>query len=511
MIYWKKTDMILKIKRKIIRKIFSYFFKRKKFKTIVRLSDKYMLNTEGYWTAQQLLNRGYLNNASEVIKNVSYKKEFDTLIRRIESMIEIRDNGLKINKIQKKNITHINALFCVHNSLPYDKAGYAIRTEHIVNTLKKQGLTFKVVTRPGYPWDLKKHRENLHKGVYDELNDIDYIRLEDSEKKFKRGVDTDYINMYAYELEKVAIQNDTSVIHAHSNYFNALSAIEAANRLKIPSVYEVRGLWHMTRLTLDANYRYAGMFTYEEAMEIGAMHASDAVVTISQSLKSLIVSWGINASKIHIIPNTIDTTHFIPMRRSEKLVEKYKLEGKTVIGFIGTLSNYEGLKELICAVDELIEEGLNIVLMIVGDGREKENLENSAKSEHIIFTGRVAFEEVKEYYTLLDICPFPRNNVEICQYVPPLKILEAMAMEKAVIVSNVVPLCEIIDDGVNGLVCETDNVESLKEKIVQLHHDISLRETLGKNSRVWVGENRSLEDMSLRYMALYNSFKDDHV
>jgi len=503
--------MILKIKRKIIRRVFSYFFKRKKFKTIVNLADKNILNTEGYWTAQQLLNRGYLNYASEVIQNLPYKQEFDTLICRIESMIEIRDNGLKINKVQKKNITYINTLFCVHNSLPYDKAGYAIRTEHLVNTLKKQGLTFKVVTRPGYPWDLKKHRENLHKGVYDEFNDIDYIRLEDSEKKFKRGVDTDYINMYAYELERVAIQNDISVIHAHSNYFNALSAIEAANRLKIPSIYEVRGLWHMTRLTLDANYRHAGMFTYEEAMEIGAMHASDVVVTISQALKSLIVAWGINASKIHIIPNAVDITYFSPMKRSERLVEKYKLEGKTVIGFIGTLSNYEGLKELIWVVNGLIEEGLNIVLMIVGDGREKENLENLVKSKHIIFTGRVAFEEVKEYYSLFDICPFPRNNIEICRYVPPLKILEAMAMKKAVIVSNLSPLLEIIEEDTNGLVCKSDSVESLKEKILQLYYDDSLRDRLGKNSREWVGENRSLEDMGLRYMRLYNSFKDAHV
>lgn len=503
--------MLKKVKKRTIRDLFSYGFKRKKFLPIVKLSRKPIFKSEGYWVAQQLLNRGYLDHAHEVIQHLPYKKHFDYIIHRIESMIEIRNNGFTIEKIEKKSIEKINLLFAVHNSFPYDKAGYAIRTDHIATILQSQGLNLRIATRPGYPWDLQKHRELEGREQYNRISGVNYIRLSDNNKTFKKGADSDYISVYADELVKVAKQNNVTVIHAHSNYLNGLAGIQAADRLGIPSVFEIRGLWHKTRVTLDADYKHAGMFEYESTMKKAAIQAADAVVTISNPLKDLIVSWGANPDKIHVVPNAVDTTLFTPRSPSVSLVEKYQLQGKTVVGFIGSLTGYEGLKELVLAVNELIAEGLDIVLMIVGDGREKANLERLTKSTNIIFTGRVPFEEVEEYYTLFDICPFPRNNFEICRYVPPLKILEAMAMEKAIIISDVAPLLEIIENGKNGLVCKADNLESLKTSILQLYQDISLRERLGKKAREWVEANRSWNDASEKYIKLYNSFKDSHV
>lgn len=502
--------MINRIKKRIVRNFFSYYFKRKFFLTIVKLSKKPIFKKEGYWVAQQLLNRGYLDYAHEVIQHLPYKKHFDYIIRRIESMEEIKNNGLRLETTLKKPIEKISLLFAVHNSLPHDKAGYAIRTHMIAKNLIKKKIDIFVATRPGYPWDLQKHRAK-DKNDKDIVNGVVYYRLLDNEKTFKKGSDFRYIDNYADKLVELAREKKSTIIHGHSNYLNGLAAIQASNILKIPSIYEIRGLWHLTRLTLDSKYKDAGMFDYEMEMVKGGAKSADVVVTISTALKELIVSWGIEEKKIRVIPNAVDISYFKPQKKSKRLIQKYNLEGKVIVGYIGSVTGYEGLKELVLAINQLVKDKLDIVLMIVGDGREKQRLEKISKTKNIIFTGRVPFDEVEEYYSLFDITPFPRNDYEVCRYVPPLKILEAMAMEKAVIVSNVAPLCEIIDDGVNGLVCETDNVESLKEKIVQLHHDISLRETLGKNSRVWVRENRSLEDMSLRYMALYNSLKDAHV
>ncbi len=502
--------MIKKVKRKTIRNLFSYYFKRKKFVSIVKLSKKPMLKREGYWVTQQLLNRGCLDHASEVMQKLKYKKHFDYIVRRVESMMEIRNNGFILEKTEKNPIEEINLLFAVHNSLPYDQAGYAIRTEHIATLLKGEGFPLLVATRPGYPWDLQKHRVLAHREMSDLLNGIDYIRLKDKEKTFKKGADAEYINVYADALIKVAKQNNSTIIHAHSNYLNGLAAIQAANALKIPSVYEIRGLWHKTRTTLDADYRHAGMFAYESIMKKAAIEAADAVVTISEPLKDLIVSWGADAAKIYVVPNAVDTALFSPRSPSARLVEKYKLEGKTVIGFIGSLTGYEGLKELVSVADALIEEGSDIALMIVGDGREKADLEGLAKSENIIFAGRVPFEEVEEYYTLFDICPFPRNDFEICRYVPPLKILEAMAMKKAVIVSDVAPLLDIVEDGANGLVCKADDTVSLKHSIVQLYEDVALRKTLGESAREWVEQNRSWQDIGEKYITLYNTFRQRH-
>jgi glycosyltransferase involved in cell wall biosynthesis len=451
------------------------------------------------------MNIGYLDLASNIIKNHSPQKWELPLINRINSMIEIRNSGLVIKKEEKNSIKKISVLFAVHNSLPYDRAGYAVRTQMIARNLKEKGVEIVVTTRAGYPWDLLKHR-GLAKKDSNIIDNIKYLQILDKNKQFKKDSDLKYVKIYAEGLVKHAQDNNITILHGHSNYLNGLATIQASNQLKIPSIYEIRGLWYLTRLTLDFKYRDAGMFAYEEEMEKGVAKGADAVVTISNALKELIVSWGIDEKKIYVIPNAVDITLFAEKSPNRELINKYRLDGKVVIGYVGSLTGYEGLKELILAVDELILKKIDIALIVVGDGREREKLQKLAKSKDIIFTGRVPFEEVAEYYSIFDICPFPRNNYEVCQYVPPLKILEAMAMKKAIIISDVAPLLEIIEDGENGLVCKANSVESLKESILKLYYNKEMRKELGQKAHSWVLKNRTWDKISQKYINLYSKF-----
>lgn len=493
----------------IIKKIYNYpakivlkiFFKLRYFDKLVILVKIFPRIT--HKVAFELMKIGYLDLASSIIKNHSSHKWELPLINRINSMVEIKKSGLVIKKEEKNHIKKIFVLFSVHNSLPYDKAGYAIRTHMIARNLKEKGIDIFVTTRAGYPWDLQKHRGVERKDL-NCIDGIEYLQISDKNRQFKKDSDFKYVNVYAEGLVKHAQENNITILHGHSNYLNGLATVQAANQLQIPSIYEIRGLWHLTRLTLDSKYRDAGMFAYEEEMEKGVAKGADAVVTISNALKELIASWGVEENKIHVIPNAVDMRLFQEKNPNKQLINRYKLDGKVVIGYIGSITGYEGLKELILAVDELIEEKIDIVLLIVGEGREKYNLQKLAKSKDIIFTGRVPFEEVAEYYSIFDICPFPRNNYEVCQYVPPLKILEAMAMKKAIIVSDVTPLLEIIEDGENGLVCEADSVESLKESILKLYHKKEMRKELSQKAHSWVLENRTWDEITQEYLKLYN-------
>lgn len=453
------------------------------------------------------MQNGYLNLAYKMIFNYIPKSNNETiLIERIISMIDIKNNGLNIETIEKKTIKEINILFAIHNSLPYDNAGYAIRTNMIATNLKLKGFDLVCATRAGYPWDLQKHKEK--EKIYEDIvSGVTYRRLVDKEKLFKQDSDFNYIDNYANQLVKLAKEKNSTIIHGHSNYLNGWAAIQASNILKIPSIYEIRGLWHLTRLTLDSSYKNGGMFDYEvEMLKAGAISA-DAVVTISEALKILLLSWGIDENKIYLIPNAVDSKYFKIQKPNQKLIRKYDLEGKVVVGYIGSITGYEGLKELVLVVNELVQDNLNIVLIIVGEGREKLKLEKISKTNNIIFIGKIPFEEVSEYYSIFDICPFPRNNYEVCQYVPPLKILEAMAMKKAVIVSDVAPLVEIIEHNVNGLVCKADSIKSLKDALLKLYMEQEIREKLGSTAYKWVLENRTWDKMSEKYIELYNSFK----
>jgi glycosyltransferase involved in cell wall biosynthesis len=110
---------------------------------------------------------------------------------------------------------------------------------------------------------------------------------------------------------------------------------------------------------------------------------------------------------------------------------------------------------------------------------------------------------VVDYYALSDVCVFPRKGEEVCQYVPPLKLLEPMAMAKPTIVSALPPLLEIVRHEETGLVCGTDDAESLQRELLKVYNNAGLGDGLGKAARNWVKANRQWSVVCQGYLELY--------
>lgn len=107
------------------------------------------------------------------------------------------------------------------------------------------------------------------------------------------------------------------------------------------------------------------------------------------------------------------------------------------------------------------------------------------------------------------MCVYPRTKHEVTQYVPPLKPLEAMAMKIPVIVSDLAPLIEMVKDKNTGLICKADDLESLKDKIIELYSSKELRSRLAENAYNWVKEERNWNTNITKYKELYDSFKSE--
>jgi glycosyltransferase involved in cell wall biosynthesis len=150
-------------------------------------------------------------------------------------------------------------------------------------------------------------------------------------------------------------------------------------------------------------------------------------------------------------------------------------------------------------------------LMLVGNenasGQERgpitaqivEIAEQTGYFDWLILPGRVAYEEVESYYSLIDIAPFPRKPWPVCEMVSPMKPLEALAMEKAVVVSSVRALVEMIQHGQTGVVFEKGSVESLAGALQQLIDDETMRERLGRTGRDWVKRERTWAQIGRRF------------
>ena len=112
-------------------------------------------------------------------------------------------------------------------------------------------------------------------------------------------------------------------------------------------------------------------------------------------------------------------------------------------------------------------------------------------TDWVILPGRVPHDEVSDYYSLIDITPFPRKPQPVTEMVSPMKPLEAAAMKKAIVVSSVKALKEMIVHEGNGLIFEKGNISDLATQLERLISNDELRIKLGDSAREWVETERT--------------------
>lgn len=415
---------------------------------------------------------------------------------------EIRSSG------EHQMDTH-KVAYTVYSSLPYHSSGYATRTQGLLGTLRDVGWNVSAYTRLDYPQDLPGYEtldDNLEADVVD---GVEYNRLTSQGAYPGRNNILSYVDCYAEVLEEVIRQQGVSIVHAASNYLNGLASIVAARRVGIPSIYEVRGLWEVTRASRDPVWRSSREYRQAVALETQVAEYATHVITITHALKSELISRGVAGEKIWVVPNGVDAERFKPRSRNIDLAESLGLMNKTVIGYAGSIVDYEGLELLIEAAAYLAKERDDFAVLIVGDGKDLSRLRNIVEdlsvSDRVIFCGRVPHHRVEDYMSLFDIAAFPRLGLPVCEMVSPLKPFEAMAMGISVVASDVRALGEIVEDGATGLLHAKDDVRSLKVALMRLLDSPNLRAELGAAGRRWVVGHRNWKTVAAPITTIYEN------
>ncbi|MCP3426186.1 glycosyltransferase family 4 protein [Rothia sp. AR01] len=401
--------------------------------------------------------------------------------------------------------------YLLHNSLPHHSAGYATRTHGLLHQLNRSGWDVDGVTRLGYPYDMPGKADLPDVAPHDVVDGVDYIRLLHGREIEKKNPLYHYTQRYSKALEGLARTERPSIIHGASNHWNGLTAVQTARRLGLPSVYEVRGLWEVTRGSRDPEWARSDMFRYMARMEADAADGATAVITITNALRDEMIDRGVDASKIMVVPNGVDTGRFNPIPRDEALATELGVQGKKVIGYVGSVLDYEGIDLMLEATAVMSNLRNDFHVLIVGDGTELQRFQDfvrdNALDNFVTFTGRVPHEDVERYYSLIDITPFPRLALPVCEMVSPLKPFEAMAMGKAVVASNVAALAEIVTPGLNGLLHEKGDAEALRAELERLLDNPELVGRLGDQARRWVVENRDWKSLAGRISDLYQTLR----
>jgi PEP-CTERM/exosortase A-associated glycosyltransferase len=272
-------------------------------------------------------------------------------------------------------------------------------------------------------------------------------------------------------------------------------------------VYEARAFWedaavdHGTCSEGDLRYRLT------RRLETFVFTRADRAVTICQGMRRELTERGIPGERILVMPNGVDTDYFRPQQRAEDLIERYQLREKAVIGFIGSFYHYEGLDFLLDAVPELVKRMPEVRILLVGGGKDDARLRARAKdlAQHVIFAGQVPHDEVKDYYSIMDVFVCPRRRMRLTELVTPLKPLEAMAMGRVVLASDVGGHLELIEHGKTGLIFKADDRDDFVRQALLACADRRVRCQIGGAARRYVEAERTWSRVVANYLPMYEA------
>ncbi|WP_282756060.1 TIGR04063 family PEP-CTERM/XrtA system glycosyltransferase [Desulfuromonas thiophila] len=393
-------------------------------------------------------------------------------------------------------------LHVLDHSLPLH-SGYTFRSQSLLRAQRDQGCEPLVVTSP-------KHEASLQAAApqREEINGFTYYRSGATRAFAVPFVgELRLMQVLAQRLLQVARAEQPALLHAHSPVLNALPALWVGRRLGLPMVYEIRAFWEDAAVDHGTYGEGTWKYRLTRAIETWVCRRADQVAVLCQGLKADLQQRGIAAEKITPVYNGVDVENFQPVAPDADFQRQWRLAGKSVIGFIGSFYRYEGLDLLVRAFHRIATEHPQARLLLVGGGETAEELTALVRQlglqERVILPGRIAHERIPAIYALIDVLAYPRYAMRLTDLVTPLKPLEAMAMAKAVVASDVGGHREQIQDGETGLLFKAGDERALAAALDRLLRDAALRQRLEQQGRDWVCQQRRWQQTTAVYPGLY--------
>lgn len=350
--------------------------------------------------------------------------------------------------------TRPDALLAVlSQSLPLRSGGYATRSHGILTGLAGQGWHIEALTRLGFPYDRWPASDTRTVPTVDVVDGIPYHRALDDRRRYPQHPFATYTEQQAAHVTRAIERHRPALVQASSFYSAGAGAAVAARRAGLPFVYEMRGLGDLMVTANRPQLHGTQGWRYLVEMETAVCLAADGVLTLTGALREEMIRRGVPAERIGVLPNGVHADQFAPLERDTELAAELGVTDKVVLGYAGTLVEYEGLDLLLEALARMRRRS-DVALVVVGDGPAEAALRTLSSSlgldDQVTFVGRVPHTQVPRYLSLTDIAPFPRLPLDVCRLISPMKPFESMAMGRAVVSSDVAALAEIVDDGRTG-------------------------------------------------------------
>ncbi|MDE5421921.1 glycosyltransferase family 4 protein [Ancylomarina sp. DW003] len=287
----------------------------------------------------------------------------------------------------------------------------------------------------------------------------------------------DFISFSLTSFIAGLFQKTDLIVATSPQFFTALSGRTLSFWKRKPWVMEVRDLWPESIKTVGAlndnifikYFDKEALFCYKRA---------DKIIVVTDSFKKDLVSKGIKSDKIEVVKNGANLDLFQPIDKDISLLKELNLEGKKVLGYIGTHGMAHKLDFILDCAKELDANVYHILL--IGAGAEKEKLKKKVQDENIsnvTMLDSVSKDEVKRYLSILDASIINLKKSELFKTVIPSKIFENAAMQIPILMGVDGEARGIVEKYEAGLFYEPENKKDFLDKVdVLLNDDEKIQE-----------------------------------
>ncbi|MGH7090269.1 MAG: glycosyltransferase family 4 protein, partial [Stellaceae bacterium] len=235
---------------------------------------------------------------------------------------------------------------------------------------------------------------------------------------------------------------------------------------------------------VEERSRFGGLANRRLAawVERATWRSADQVLPVTEVLAGHVRAAGIDPRRITVLQNGVGPEFLGGNPDPERIRARYRLEGKTVLGFTGFVREWHGLDRVIDLIADS-DPSLRLHLLIVGEGPARRSLEARAAelgiSERVTMAGVVPREEVPEYVTAYDIALQPH----VVPYASPLKLFEYMALSRAIVAPASPNIREVLVHEETALLFDVADQAAFTAAIRRLVYNPALRQRLGRSAR----------------------------
>lgn len=271
-------------------------------------------------------------------------------------------------------------------------------------------------------------------------------------------------------------------------------------------VLEIRDIWPESIGAVDA-IQNRFVLRFLEWMERLMYRTAQRIVTVGEGYRRRLLERGVPAEKMAVVMNGVDTD-LLTVRPPdpEPLRRRWKLEGKYACSYIGTIGMACGLDILLRTGRRLKEAGRSdIVLLAVGDGAVRTELEEQARREgldQVIFTGRQPKETMPDYLALSDVCLVHLRKSGLFETVMPSKIFEAAGMARPIVIGVNGDARELVERAGAGVAIEPEDDVALAAALIRLADHPEEGRAMGERGKAFVLAHFDRDRLADDYLAI---------